>query len=71
MIPIACKITIFPYTCLFTFLKISLINLRIPLHVQERMAGASRINYWKTHKPVHFVLSYVLSITGQYKQRTA
>jgi len=32
---------------------------------------ASRINYWNTHKPVRLVLSYVLSVTQQYKQRTA
>jgi len=32
---------------------------------------ASRINYWNTNKPVCFVLSYVLSITQQYKQKTA
>lgn len=32
---------------------------------------ASRISYWNTHKPVRFVLSYVLCISQQYKQRTA
>ena len=31
---------------------------------------APNINYWKTHKPVRFVLSFVLSIRQQYKQRT-
>ena len=28
-------------------------------------------NYWNTRKPVCFVLSYVLSVTQQYKQGTA
>jgi len=28
-----------------------------------------RINYWNTYKPVCFVLSYVLSVTQQYKQK--
>jgi len=36
-----------------------------------RETHAPRINYWNTFKPVCFVLSYVLSITQQYKQRTA
>ena len=30
-----------------------------------------RINYWNIHKPVCFILSHVLSVTQQYKQRTA
>ena len=30
-----------------------------------------KINYWKTHKPVCFLISYVLSVIQQYKQRTA
>ena len=30
-----------------------------------------KINYWKTHKPVCFVLSYVLSVTQQHRQSTA
>jgi len=30
-----------------------------------------KINCWKTHKPVRFVLSYVLSVIQQYNQRTA
>ena len=28
------------------------------------------VNYWKAHKPVCFVRSYVLSVTQQYKHRT-
>ena len=32
---------------------------------------AAKNNYWKTHKPVRFILSYVLSVTQQYRQRTA
>jgi len=32
---------------------------------------APKINYWKTHKIARFVLSYVLSVTQQYRQRTA
>jgi len=38
---------------------------------KEWLACTSRINYWNTHKPVRFILSYVLSVTQQYKQRTA
>ena len=34
------------------------------------LAQASGIDYWKAHKPVCFVLSYFLSITEQYEQRT-
>ena len=36
-----------------------------------RKMHAPRINYWKSYKPVHFVLSYVLPVTQHYKQRTA
>jgi len=28
---------------------------------------APKINYWKTHKPVRFIQSYVLSAIHQYK----
>jgi len=35
------------------------------------LAHTSCINYWNTHKPVRFMLSYVLSVTCNYKQRTA
>jgi len=30
-----------------------------------------KFNYWKAHKPVHFIFSYVLSVTQQYRQRIA
>ena len=36
---------------------------------EEWLARTSRINYWNTDKPVCFVLSYVLFITQQYKQK--
>ena len=39
--------------------------------MKEWMVCASRINYWNAHKPLRFVLSYVLSVTQQYKQITA
>ena len=29
------------------------------------------IKYWNTYKPLHFILSYVLTVTQQYKQRIA
>ena len=31
---------------------------------------ALMVIYWKAHKPVYFVHSYVLSVTQQYKHRT-
>jgi len=37
-------------------------------HLDE--TAASRINYMNTHKPVRFILSFVLSAKQQYKQRT-
>ena len=40
-----------------------MLNLHILLYKKEWLARASRINYWNTHKPVCFVLSYVLSVT--------
>ena len=40
------------------------------LQNKEWWVHASMINYWKAHKPVHFVHSCVLSITQQYKLRT-
>ena len=48
-----------------------MVNLSIPLCKEEWLARTSRINYWNTDKPVCFVLSYVLSITQHYKQKTA
>ena len=30
---------------------------------------ALRINYWSTHKPVRSILSFVLSVTQQYKHK--
>ena len=38
---------------------------------EEWLARTSSINYWNADKPVCFVLSYVLSITQQCKQKTA
>ena len=72
MIPIDSKIINFLYTCLFTFFekKLQLVNLHTPLQKKEWLVYNSRISYWNAHKPVCFVLSYVLSITQQYKQRT-
>ena len=32
---------------------------------KEWLACTSKINYWNTQKPAHFVLSYVLSVTLQ------
>ena len=55
------KLQIFPYTC----------YLNITLCKEELLACVSMINYWSTNKPVCFVLSYVLSVTQQYKQKTA
>ena len=37
------------------------------LQNKEWRVHASMVNYWKAHKPVRFVLSYVLSVTQQYK----
>jgi len=74
MIPIACKITDFSlylFVYLFEKIIILVVNLRIPLCKKEWLARASRINYWNTNKPVCFILSYVLSVTQQYMQRTA
>ena len=57
----------FSYACLFTFLKNNnfswLANLCILLYKKEWLVRASRINHWNTHKPVHFILSYILSVT--------
>ena len=36
-----------------------------------REMHAPKINCCKTHKPLHFILSYVLSVTQQYRQKTA
>ena len=73
MISIACKITNFSYTCLFYFLENIIILVGFWEYHFNRKNGwhASRINYWNTHKPVRFILSYVLSVTRQHKQRTA
>ena len=70
---IDCKITIFPDTYMFIYFFENIIILAGKFaHVQERrLACASTINYWNTHKPVCFILSYVLFVTQQYKQRTA
>ena len=32
---------------------------------------APKIDYWKAHKPVRFIFSYVLSVTQQYRQKAA
>ena len=34
-----------------------------------RETHTPKINYWKAHKPVRFIFSYVLSVTQQYTQR--
>ena len=70
MIPIDCK-TIFLYffAC---FLKCNNCGWLIRAYCfKKRLVCASSIDYWNTHKPVHYVLSYVIPITQQYKQRTA
>ena len=40
------------------------------LQNKEWRACASMANYWKAHKPVRFIRSYVLSGIQQYKHRT-
>jgi len=51
-----------------------MIDLYILSHVmlqnKELQAHASMVNYWKTHKPICFIHSYVLSVTQQYKYKT-
>ena len=52
MIPIACKITNFPYTCLLTFLKHNNFSCLIFVHcfAGKNSWHASIINYWNTDK---------------------
>ena len=68
MISIDCKITHFS---LYLFGKHNNYGWLITSSKEKWKAHALRIDYLKAHKPVCFVLSYVLSITQQYKQRTA
>jgi len=48
-----------------------------PIQPLQKIRGIARetrvlwINYWSTHKPVGFILSYALSVTQQCKQKTA
>jgi len=37
---------------------------------KEWRVHTSKLNYWKAHKPVRFIRSYVLYDTQQYKHRT-
>jgi len=70
MIPIACKITDF-FLYLFVYFFENIIILVGLLCKEEWLACALRINYWNNDKPVCFILNYVLSVTQQYKQKTA
>ena len=38
---------------------------------KEWQACTSMVNYWRAHKPICFICSYALSVTQQYKHRTA
>jgi len=53
--------------------SISAIHLAITENAENMLVKCTpRMNYWNSHKqPVRFVLSYVLSVMQQYKQRTA
>ena len=44
-------------------------NWKYGEHAREKCA--KKTNYWKAHKPVCFIFSYILSVTQQYKQRAA
>ena len=49
---------------------IACIILQLPLCKKEWLMHTSRINYWSTDKLVCFLLSFVVFVTQQYKQRT-
>ena len=47
-----------------------LVNLHMQLQNKEwSIVSTSMVWYWKVHKPVCFIHSYVLSVTQQYKQK--
>jgi len=75
MIHIACKITNFSlHLFVYFFENIIMIGLWLlscmMLQNKECRAHTLMVDYWKAHKPVHFVQIYVLSVIQQYKHRT-
>ena len=72
MIPIDCKITNFSSYLFVYFFESIIHNYGWFIHTYcFKWKSASRINYWNAHKSVCCLLSYVLSVTQQCKQRTA